>query len=400
MDKQAILLKLGTLTARERQVLKLVCGGRDYQSIADELVIAIGTVKATMGHIYIKLGLEDLGRAAKRKELFQIYCQALEGEEAVLPPPPPEPMSLLPVPVRVERMVNEDEYAVVPVRAQIVEMRPPRTIRRGIPIWLRWVILGLFIIVMVAVGVVGGRYVSDWLQIGSVPTPAVVPTQQAVVATSAPQVAIVVTSTPEATVATPVPATERPLPTNTHRPAPTNTSRPQPTDTPVGMMDMMVQVSGEETDMEDAVRGPASSSSWIESGIYVQSGDRLTITYVSGEWWIGYLQGDTWYPQIPTDAGGYTGREEDRVVAAMGANDPSVCYELRSAPIASLIGRIERDGPVFFIGNTYDEIVTQTGNLYLRMNYNSPVGFAYHTAGQCPTANGGSVTVRVQVTPP
>jgi predicted ATPase/DNA-binding NarL/FixJ family response regulator len=54
------------LTPRETDVLKLLCEGRTNQEIADELVLAIGTVKFYSGQIYKKLGVRNRVTAVVR----------------------------------------------------------------------------------------------------------------------------------------------------------------------------------------------------------------------------------------------------------------------------------------------------------------------------------------------
>ena len=54
------------LTARELEVLKLLCEGLSNQEIADELGIALGTVKFYTGQIYGKLGVRNRVTAVAR----------------------------------------------------------------------------------------------------------------------------------------------------------------------------------------------------------------------------------------------------------------------------------------------------------------------------------------------
>jgi DNA-binding NarL/FixJ family response regulator len=54
------------LTPRETDVLNLLCEGRTNQEIADELVLAIGTVKFYTGQIYRKLGVRNRVTAVVR----------------------------------------------------------------------------------------------------------------------------------------------------------------------------------------------------------------------------------------------------------------------------------------------------------------------------------------------
>lgn len=58
------------LTARELDVLKLLCDGLTNQEIADELVLALGTVKFYTGQIYGKLGVRNrVNAVARAREL-------------------------------------------------------------------------------------------------------------------------------------------------------------------------------------------------------------------------------------------------------------------------------------------------------------------------------------------
>jgi LuxR family maltose regulon positive regulatory protein len=54
------------LTARETEVLRLMAVGLSNREIAEELIVAIGTVKAHLHHIYGKLGVRSRTEAAAR----------------------------------------------------------------------------------------------------------------------------------------------------------------------------------------------------------------------------------------------------------------------------------------------------------------------------------------------
>src|SRR5690606_31408583 len=54
------------LTERELEVLALLADGLSNQDIADELIIAIGTVKSYTSHIYGKLAVANRTQAIKR----------------------------------------------------------------------------------------------------------------------------------------------------------------------------------------------------------------------------------------------------------------------------------------------------------------------------------------------
>lgn len=54
---------LGSLTAREREVLELIAAGLTNEEIANELVVTAGTVKTHVNHIYFKLDLRNRSEA-------------------------------------------------------------------------------------------------------------------------------------------------------------------------------------------------------------------------------------------------------------------------------------------------------------------------------------------------
>jgi len=54
------------LTSREKEVLELMAAGLSNRQIADELIVALGTVKSHLHHIYGKLGVNNRTEAAAR----------------------------------------------------------------------------------------------------------------------------------------------------------------------------------------------------------------------------------------------------------------------------------------------------------------------------------------------
>jgi DNA-binding CsgD family transcriptional regulator len=136
---------LSQLTKHQRKVLQLVCDGLSYKEIAVILVIAVSTVKAHMGNIYQRLGLDILPPVQRRKVIYEVCCPAMNEV-----PPAPEEASVEPeaVPDSVARMVEEDERALVPWQpaplvapAEIIEVRP-RPVRA---IRLRWLVFGMIL---------------------------------------------------------------------------------------------------------------------------------------------------------------------------------------------------------------------------------------------------------------
>jgi LuxR family maltose regulon positive regulatory protein len=72
LDHQAPLAQglIEPLTEREQQVLRLICKGRSNQEIAEELVIALDTVKRHAANLYGKLGVQRRAQAIlKAREL-------------------------------------------------------------------------------------------------------------------------------------------------------------------------------------------------------------------------------------------------------------------------------------------------------------------------------------------
>lgn len=233
MAKKDTLQKLSSLTERQYEVLRLVCSGFTYKEIGEALYIAESTVKAHMGNIYQKLGLDLLPPTQRTKTLFEQYCPVLKD---VSSKPLETQEELEPVPESVEKMVEEDEKALAIwqpkplVSVKPIELKPlaPRPRR------LRGLVLGMIlgaVLVSVPVFLLGRNLTSDeapaaisgaepiveYVEV-TVEVPIEVPVERTVVVTTTPgpeqptqtaviqEVVVVVTTTPEPTpTATPAP---------------------------------------------------------------------------------------------------------------------------------------------------------------------------------------------------
>jgi DNA-binding CsgD family transcriptional regulator len=154
-----ILQKLASLTGRQREILGLVCQGTDYYSIAGKLVVTESTVKAHMGNIYIKLGLDQMPLALRKKALFELYCPALH--EADFTPRPMESIEPEPVTDTILALVEADQTSLIPyLRNEIIEINPipvPNVHRRRSPL------PAILIISVVAILIfLGGVRIYEW----------------------------------------------------------------------------------------------------------------------------------------------------------------------------------------------------------------------------------------------
>jgi DNA-binding NarL/FixJ family response regulator len=66
-------LRAEDLTARERQVMSLVCGGLTNQQIADHLRLQVGTVKTYVERIKGKLGVSSRVQVAVAAHMLGIF---------------------------------------------------------------------------------------------------------------------------------------------------------------------------------------------------------------------------------------------------------------------------------------------------------------------------------------
>ena len=209
--------KLAKLSKREREVLWLVCEGNSYEEISKKLFISIPTVKANMGRVYVKLGLDQLERAERLKAIHQTFCSLMR--EIELPPETPEPTKLEPVPENVVEMVNEDERSIIPyqpAKAEIIDINfqsgktPPH--RRTRWILIAGLILGGGFIVCLAI--VYFVFIMNRQQ------PQTALEQPTVAATSQPIIIANTVAVPQEPTSLPVPTTLPASPFPTQPPAP------------------------------------------------------------------------------------------------------------------------------------------------------------------------------------
>lgn len=157
MLTDAPIHKLASLTPRQREVLRLFCDGFSYKQIADQQVVSENTIKAHMANIYVKLGLDMLPAAQRRKTLHQAFCPALvrleQQPEAFGKAEEPEEMGL--VPVVVWDMVEEDERAIIPMPPrEIIEIKTGKSETSRRPSRLRWFLFGVFVGILLTGGIV------------------------------------------------------------------------------------------------------------------------------------------------------------------------------------------------------------------------------------------------------
>ncbi len=132
-----------------------------------------------------------------------------------------------------------------------------------------------------------------------------------------------------------------------------------------------VEVTQVATPVKQELVEVQANVKWQDTGISVESGNTVTIRYVSGQWSI-------WQGVDPlTDGEGQKNR-------------PEKCQLMPQANLGSLIGRIGNNPP-FFVGNEVTFRSSFTGNLFLSMNdcENFP--------GDYQATNRGSLTVAVVI---
>jgi hypothetical protein len=217
--------KFNALTDRQKQVLGMFCKGSSHKEIGKKLFISENTVKTHMGNIYKNLDLIELEPQKRKATIFEVYSPILKKSPSA-PVIVEKEEELEPVSPEVERMVEEDENAFVHLNSskdnEEDAVRNPPNRRSGCTWALIGIILGAGLIAVLFFSL-GGNIPGF-----NIPGMPLEPTEELISPTEPPAasptpVVIVVT-------ATPLPASETPLPTDT--PSPTLIPTDEPTSTP------------------------------------------------------------------------------------------------------------------------------------------------------------------------
>lgn len=216
LENEGRIEKLRRLSKREREVLELLCQRHTYKEIGGVLYIEERTVQFHVRNICDKLGILDLPRGPRQRELG-VYCplvEIVEPEElAQEPDPPPD----APIEQRdLVRVLEIEPLEEITVGLQTYEDVPPEPPRRG----RRLLLLVVLLLLAGVAGAVGARMF--------LPPPVQVVVQPAATAAATPSPRSGSTVSPGAAASTPGPPT--PTPNRTPSVTPTPTAIPRTRD--------------------------------------------------------------------------------------------------------------------------------------------------------------------------
>ena len=281
MAEEDAIQKLAKLSQRERQVLGLVCAGMMYKDIAQTLFISLPTVKAVMGRVYVKLGLDQLDKAERTKAIYQIYGPLLKT--STLPPESMPPETNEPVPSGIIQKVDEDELAVINVPPQeiIYIPTPPKNDRAGRN-EARRPRIGLFVTILLFVCLLAGLYLFRGSIFPGLAAPKII--TQIVTATGS--------AASENTIAA-FPTLTQSMPTNTSIPqeaTATATNPPQPTATLLPTP----TVPAIALPFSDNFDNGASSTWQVLNGSWLTANGRYTVSDANNTWEFAALNDPAW----------------------------------------------------------------------------------------------------------
>lgn len=289
--------RLASLSQRQREVLRLVCGGEEYQAIADQLTVTENTVKSHMKQVYIKLGLSEISsKALRSKMLREVYCPLLAGP--ALPPPKPDAEKVKSVPqevgAKVEEMIEEDRRALVVWRPNPIEPVLPRSVafpgtsKPVQPRPRRWqgfvagIILGGLLATVSLVVVV--LFAAPWF-LSRINSPATPPVQIPIVKET-----VVVTATPDAELSSPTAEVQTVVVVVTSTPPPATaapTDTPLPTATPT-----MAVLLPFEDNFDNNSRAEWQPS--VTKGEWRTVGQKYTVTNSANAWAYSLIGDPNW----------------------------------------------------------------------------------------------------------
>ncbi|MDT8382634.1 MAG: helix-turn-helix transcriptional regulator [Brevefilum sp.] len=156
--------KLASLSPRQREVLQLLCQGKQYKEIAEALVIEKSTVKAHMAGVYKKLGLIELKRDERIFQIKSIYCPMLQEKEKpeIIDVPyedivdESEPDEISP---ELDEMVSSDEYAIVKYEGENITMSADPNVGKGKRSGLKRFFRTVFVLIILVMVGFGGLYI-------------------------------------------------------------------------------------------------------------------------------------------------------------------------------------------------------------------------------------------------
>jgi DNA-binding CsgD family transcriptional regulator len=340
MTEEEAIQKLSKLSQRERQVLGLVCAGLMYKDIAQNLFISLPTVKAVMGRVYVKLGLDLLDKAERAKAIYQIYCPLSKISTQAPESMPPEMNE--PVPMEIIKKVDEDELAVIPARSQEVIYIPEP--KRDIPgrSETRRPRFGLLAGVLVLLCLLAGLYLfRESIFPGSV-APSIVTQIVTVTGSSSTENAVGVSPTLTQLLPTTTPVTQETTV------APTNP--PQPTTPPLLPTSTLPSISLSLSDNFDNGANPAWNTL---SGNWLTANGRYTISNADLKWAFSVLDDPSWTNYqvkvnvVRSHPGAFSEGEEAIIVRYLGSESKYLVFYLNT---------LEKAGWAFYDGNSFTYI--------------------------------------------
>ena len=157
MSKGNPYKEIASLSPRQKEVLQLLCEGKQYKEIAEALFIEESTVKAHMAGVYEKLGLIELNRNERIFRSNPYIAQfSRRRKTGVIDVPyediidESEPDEITP---EMDELVSSDEYAIVKFEGENITMLTnPNEGKRKRSGFIRFLRTVFVLIILVMVG--------------------------------------------------------------------------------------------------------------------------------------------------------------------------------------------------------------------------------------------------------